>query len=225
VSKLDPSELEAIAAAVGAKFVEHEVNRKAEEAAAKEKSKLKEQLTTRISVAAMVLTIMMSFLGFLRSERGDAAGAAKGDAAQAHAEAEATWGYYEAKNEQRATYRLADDQIMRSVQGLPPNDPRVAIAVAQHTHYMNQIFEISNACRHLFTSIQDRNRRQVQRTREAARIGRHTEKYEMGTRILTLAVIVFSITLLTNKPALYWAGVATAFFGALVAINGYFLWF
>jgi len=162
-------------------------------------------------------------LGYVRSERSDAASAAKSDAALAHAEAEASWTFYQQKNEQRAAYRLADDALMRGVQGLPPNDPRVLMASVQHTHYMNQIFEVSNDCRHLFTSIQERNRRQVLKRREAAKIGRHTDQYEMGTRFLTMAIILFSITLLANKPMLFWGGVLTAFVGAAIAINGYFL--
>jgi hypothetical protein len=225
VSDLDPIAVDAIANALAKKLDEHDAKRHAEEEEAKAKAKRKEQLTGRISIAAMALTILMSFLGYVRAERGDAASSAKGDATQAQADAEAAWTYYQAKNEQRASIRLADDELTRSVQGLPPNDPRVVVATAHHTHYMNEIFEVSNQCRHLFTSIQARNRRQILKRREAARISRHTDQYEMGTRILTLAVIVFSITLLTNKPALFWAGVSMAFFGAAVAVNGYFLFF
>jgi hypothetical protein len=225
VNGFDPTTIDTIATAVAKKLDEHDTQRRADEEEAKQKEKKKEQLTGRISIAAMALTILMSFLGYVRAERDDAANAAKGDATQAQAQAEAAWTYYQAKNEQRASIRLADDELTRGVQGLPPGDPRVAVATAHHLHYMNQIFEVSNQCRHLFTTIQERNRRQILKRREAARIARHTDQYEMGTRILTLAVIVFSITLLTNKSALFWAGVAMAFVGAAVAMNGYFLFF
>lgn len=215
--------LETIGRAVAHGLEAHEKKRQAEEREAKEKAKEKEQLTTRISIAALALTVLMSFLGYVRSERADVASSATGEAAQAHSEGEASWAYYQAKNEQRAAYRIADDELTRSVRGLPPGDPRIAVAEVHHTQYMNQIFEISNECRHLFSTIQDRNRLKILKRREAARISRHTEQYDMGTRILTLAVILFSITLLANKPKMFWAGVWVAFFGAAVAMNGYFL--
>jgi hypothetical protein len=223
MSANDEHSIEAIARALAHTLEAHEKKRKEEEHEEKQKAKEKEQLTTRISVAALALTVLMSFLGYARAERANVGAAATAAAAQAHAESEASWAYYQAKNEQRAAYRLADDELTRSVRGLPAGDGRVAMAVAHHTQYMDQIFEISNECRHLFSTIQDRNRTQILKRREAARISRHTDQYDMGTRILTLAVIVFSITLLANKPRMFWAGAGVAFFGALVAINGYFL--
>jgi hypothetical protein len=223
VSLGDQHSIEEIARAVAHALEAHEKKRNEEQREEKDKAKKKEQLTTRISVAALALTVLMSFLGYARSERASVAASATAEAAQAHAESEASWAYYQAKNEQRAAYRLADDELTRSVHGLPKSDPRVVMADTHHTQYMNQIFEISNECRHLFSTIQDRNRTQILKRREAARISRHTEQYDMGTRILTLAVIVFSITLLANKPRMFWAGVALAFFGALIAMNGYFL--
>jgi hypothetical protein len=223
MSAKDEHSVEEIARAVAHALEAHEKKRKENEHEEKQKAKLKEQLTTRISVAALALTVLMSFLGYVRTERANVAAAATAEATQAHSESEASWAYYQAKNEQRAAYRLADDELTRSVQGLPKSDGRVAMAEAHHTQYMNQIFEISNECRHLFSTIQDRNTTKIHKRREAARISLHIDQYDMGTRILTLAVIVFSITLLANKPRMFWAGVGVAFFGALVAINGYFL--
>jgi hypothetical protein len=219
----DHLSLDSLSQAVARLLEEHDRKRAEAEAENKEKAKVKERLTTRVSIAALALTVLMSFIGFARNERGSAASSASSAAAQAHAEAEASWAYYEAKNEQRRAIRLADDELTRSVQGLPQTDPRVSMALFHHTHYMDQIFEISNESRHLFTTIQDRNKRMIAKQREAARIGKHTDQYDIGTRILTLAVILFSITLLANKPRLFWAGVGLAFIGALVSINGYFL--
>jgi Domain of unknown function (DUF4337) len=218
-----PFSLDELSRAVAHLLEAHDKRRDDAEAEAQEHRKQKERLTSRVSVAALAVTVAISFVGYVRESRSHASSAASTDAAEAQAEAEASWAFYQAKNEQRHAYRLADDELARSVQDLPPSDPRVSMAAAHHAQYTSQISEITLTARELFTTIQARNKRKIVKEREAARISRHTSHYDMGTRILTLAVILFSVTLLANKPKLFWAGVGLAFFGAFVAVNGYFL--
>ena len=140
-----------IARTVARVLEEHEARRRLEEQEAKAKAERKDRLTTRVSVAALALTVLLSFLGFVRAERGSASADAEAEAALASSEAESSWVYYQTKNEQRAAYRVADDALFREVKALPPGDPRVALADVHHTEYLAHIYEISNDCRHLFS--------------------------------------------------------------------------
>ena len=50
-------------------------------------------------------------------------------------------------------------------------------------------------------------------------------RYELGSKLITLALILLSVTILSNRRYLLVAGVALGSLGLLVALDGYFLFF
>ena len=200
----------------------YDARRRAEDAADKEKAAEKEGLTNRVSIAAIAVTMLMSFLNFARTERAGASANATTDAQHAKADAESDWAYYQTRNAERASYQLADETLSREANALQDGDPRTREAEVHHVEYATRISAIDDGNRQVFFSIQELERRRIVQMREAARIDRKVGRYDMGTRVLTLAVVLLSVTLLANRRFLFWVAVATALVGAVIAVAGYF---
>jgi hypothetical protein len=118
---------------------------------------------------------------------------------------------------------VADDALAREVEALPPDDARVQIAVVQHAEYYARIAAIDQENRQVFFLVQDLKAQQVAAQRRSAEINRSVDRYDMGVRVLTLAVVLLSVTLLANRAYLFWVGVGIALLGAAIAVNGYFV--
>ncbi len=200
----------------------YDQKRRAEDAQEKAEATLKEQLTGRVSIAAIALTMLMSFLGFARAERQEASDNAKTDALQAKADAEADWAFYQTRSAERASYRLADETLSQQSARLREGDPRLRDAEVHHARYASRISAIDHGNRRVFYSIQDLVRRRILKTREMNRLDRMVDLYDMGTRVLTLALVLLSVTLLANRRSLFWIGIVVALFGAAIAVAGYF---
>jgi hypothetical protein len=200
----------------------YDAKRRAEDAVEKELAARKEELTGRVSVAAIALTMLMSFLGFARAERQEASDNAKTDALQAKADSEADWAYYQTRSAERASYRLADETLLRDTARLAETDPRVRDAEVHHAQYATRISAIDHGNRRVFYSIQDLVRARVLKTREMKRLDTMIDRYDMGTRVLTLALVLLSVALLANRRSLFWIALAVALFGAAIAVAGYF---
>lgn len=188
-------------------------------------AELKEELTARVSIAAICLTMLMSFVGFARAERADASALATLEATKARADADANWAYYQTRVAERSGFSVADDGLRRETSALPDADPRVQMASVDHAEYAARIASIDAANRQVFFVVQDLERRQVAAQRRAARIDRTTDGYDQGTRVLTLAVVLLSVTLLANRPYLFWVASVVGLLGALISVNGYLLLF
>lgn len=200
----------------------YDAKRRAEDAVEKEQVARKEELTGRVSVAAIALTMLMSFLGFARAERQEASDNAKTDALQAKADSEADWAYYQTRSAERASYRLADETLSQQSARLRETDLRLRDAEVHHAEYATRIAAIDHGNRRVFYSIQDLVRRRILKTREMNRLDRMVDRYDMGTRVLTLALVLLSVTLLANRRSLFWIALVVALLGATIAIAGYF---
>jgi hypothetical protein len=110
------------------------------------------------------------------------------------------------------------------VAALPPGDPRLRVAELNHVEYASRITALDNESRRVFFVIQDLERRHQSLMRQAQHIDRKIEQYDMGTRVLTLALVILSVTLLANQEQLFWMAVLIAFVGAGIAVNGYFVY-
>ena len=212
-----------IAGAVHDAITQYDEARVAREAPDREKAKRKERLTSRVSIAAISLTMLMSFLNFARTERDHASGSAKGEASGARANAEANWQHYQTTTAERANYRVADDALVQSVSTLPDEDPRVGVAHVQHIEYESRIRAIDRENQQIFFLVQDLERRAVIASRNAEGIDRGIARYDLGARVLTLALVLLSVTLLANRSYLFWVGIGVAAVGAAIAVNGYFV--
>ena len=183
----------------------------------------KGRLTNRVSVAAIALTMLLSFLNFARGERADASQAALLAAARDRSDTEANWSYYQTRRAERGSYVVADDALARETDGLTAADPRASLAAVQRAEYQGRVAAIDAANQRVFFVVQDLEAHQAAELRRAARIDRSVDRYDMGVRVLTLAVVLLSITLLANRSALFWASVGIALVGAGIAVNGYLL--
>jgi hypothetical protein len=221
----DPSKphLEDIAAAVEKAIERLDARDKAEQAHEKEISARKEQLSNRVSIAAIALTMLMSFLNFARSEREDAGKALRGESAKAQREIDANWNLYQTRSSERSGYMRGEDQLTREVATLTENDPRLRIAELNHVEYASRVTALDNENRRVFFVIEDLERKQILASRQAQHIDDKLDRYDMGTRVLTLALVILSVTLLANQRHLFSAALVTAFIGAGIAISGYFL--
>lgn len=220
-----PLVLEDVVRAVEAAVARLDARERAEKAAETARAEAKEQLTSRVSIAAICLTMLMSFVNFARAERDATAAAETAAAAKNKSDADANWAYYQTRRAERSNYALADDTLRRDTAELPDDDPRVRVAGAHHAEYEARVAAIDRANHELFFVIEDLDRERILHVRAADRIQRQIARYDMGTRVLTLAVVLLSVTLLANRRALFWVSTAIAFVGAAIATNGYFLLF
>lgn len=205
-------------------FEAYDTRKRAEDAEEKLEADAKELLTNRVSVAAIALTLLLSFIGFARENRSSASEAAALAAQRAKADLEAEWGYYATRAAERASYRLADETLMREVLVLADSDPRLGEAAVHHASYATRIEAIDDANRLVFFSIQDSERERLKQLRTGAKLDKQISRYDMGTQVLTLALVVISVTLLANRTWLFWLGLLIATIGAAIAVDGYFMW-
>jgi hypothetical protein len=215
--------LEDISLAVEKAIERLDARDKAAEAHEKEKSSRKDALSSRVSIAAIALTMLMSFLGFARTERDEASKAARLEAQNAKRDTEANWTLYQTRTTERAGYATADDTLVRDASAITDGDPRLRLAELNHVEYQQRITQIDNESRQVFFVIEALQKKQIEAERRTAHIERKIDRYDMGTRVLTLALVILSVTLLANQERLFWIGVGLAFIGASIAVSGYFL--
>ena len=219
----EPSTNDEIKRALREAIAQFEKAREEKEAPEKERTKRKERLTNRVSIAAISLTMLMSFLNFARTERDHAATDSRNEASGARSASEVNWAHYQTTTAERANYRVADDSLQRSISAMADEDPRVGVAHVQHIEYRTRIREIDRENQQIFFEVQDLERRAALATRNAEAIDRGISRYDLGARVLTLAVVLLSVTLLANRRSLFWVGVGVAALGAAIAVQGYFI--
>src|SRR5438093_11067086 len=98
---------------------------------------LKEELKNRVSVAAIILTTALSFIGNVKGDRGDAAGSAKSAAGEARRQSAELWAYYQTKLAERTSLELARDRVRLDLarRGLSREDPEVRTDAFKLTSY------------------------------------------------------------------------------------------
>lgn len=186
-----------------------------------------EILKNRVSVAAIVLTTALSFIGNVRSDRNDAAGSAKGAAAAARQQAAELWAYYQTAASERVTMEVARDRIKLDLakRGLSRDDPEARMDALKLTDYEERVRDFERQTQQVFYRVQDLEAQEDVQARKALEPARAVFRYELGSKLITLALILLSVTILSSKRWLLWAGVALGSIGLLVAFDGYFLFF
>jgi len=219
----DKAHLAEITAAVETAIHRLDERDKANDAVEKSKAEHKEQLASRVSMAALALTMLLSFLGFARGERDDAAREQRRVSDNAKRDVEANWSIYQARTTERAGYVVAEDALTREVQAIPDGDAKLRLAGLNHIEYASRIGQLDNESRRIFFVIQSLERSYVLAVRQAEHMEHKIDRYDMGTRVLTLALIILSVTLLANQEQLFWIAVLIAFAGDGLSVSGYFL--
>src|SRR5438067_2503846 len=131
---------------------------------------LKEELKNRVSVAAIILTTALSFIGNVKGDRADAAGSAKSAAAEARRQGAELWAYYQTKLTERTSLELARDRIRIDLakRGLSREDPEVRNESFKLTSYEERIRDFDTETQRVFFRVQDLEREEDVSRRAAA---------------------------------------------------------
>ncbi|MGE5187158.1 MAG: DUF4337 family protein [Acidobacteriota bacterium] len=200
-----------------------EAERKAEHALAEADAAHKTALSKRVSVAALLLTMMVSFLGFVRAQSDSDESSDKLVVQQSKNDAATEWSLYQTKTAQRSGFIEAEDQLAREVLSLPQDDARRRLARFHHREYEQRVRQLDEDNNLVFQRIQALDRRVYLTERDADHHHRQTDRYDMGIRTLTLALVLVSVTLLVDRAYVFWFGILVAAIGAAFGVSGYFL--
>jgi hypothetical protein len=215
--------VEEIEAAIEGAMARLEAQRKVEAERAAAASAHKDDVNRQVSIAALLLTMMLSFLGFVRAQSDSDATNNKTIAQQSKNEQATEWSLYQVRTAQRASFVVAQDQLARDVLSLATDDPKRRISRFHHHEYESKVRAIDDDNRRVFHQIQALSRREYLALRDAGHHDAQTDRYDMGIRTLTLALVLISVTLLVDRAYLFWFGLAVAAIGAALGITGYFL--
>ena len=187
----------------------------------------KEELKNRVSVAAIIFTTALSFIGNVKGDRSDAAGGAKSAASEARRQSAELWAYYQTKLSERTSLELARDRIRVDLArpGVKLDDPQTRVENFKLTTYDERIRDFDGETQRVFYRVQDLEKQEDVSTRASREPGKAVVRYELGGKLITLALILLSVTILSSKRYLLWAGVALGTIGLAVALDGYFLFF
>ena len=193
--------------------------------AREERERQQEELKNRVSVAAIVLTTALSFIGNVKGDRNDAAGSAKGAAEPARRQAAELWAYYQTAASERVTMEVARDRIRLDLakRGLSRDDPEARMDALKLTDYEERVRDFDRQTTQVFYRVQELEAQEDVQQRRSVEPSRAVFRYELGGKLITLALILLSVTILSSKRWLLWAGVALGCIGLLVAFDGYFL--
>jgi len=186
-----------------------------------------EELKNRVSVAAIILTTALSFIGNVRSDRGDTAGSARAAAESARRQGAELWAYYQMKMSEKASLEIARDRIRLDLaaRGIQREDARARLDVLKLTGYEESVRDFDTETQRVFFRVQELEVQEDVQQRAAIEPARSAFRYELGSKLITLALILLSVTILSSKRYLLVAGVALGAIGLLVALDGYFLFF
>jgi hypothetical protein len=178
-------------------------------------------------VAAIILTTALSFIGNVRSDRSDTAGSARAAAESARRQGAELWAYYQMKMSEKASLEIARDRIRLDLaaRGIQREDARARLDVLKLTGYEESIRDFDTETQRVFFRVQELEVQEDVQQRAAIEPSRSAFRYELGGKLITLALILLSVTILSSKRYLLVAGVALGSIGLLVALDGYFLFF
>ena len=193
--------------------------------AREERERQQEELKNRVSVAAIVLTTALSFIGNVKGDRNEAAGSAKGAAETARRQAAELWAYYQTAASERVTMEVARDRIRLDLakRGLSRDDSEARIDALKLTDYEERVRDFDRQTTQVFYRVQELEAQEDVQQRRSVEPSRAVFRYELGGKLITLALILLSVTILSSKRWLLWAGIALGSIGLLVAFDGYFL--
>jgi hypothetical protein len=182
-------------------------------------------LKNRVSVAAIILTTALSFIGNVKNDRSDASNSAKSQAEAARRQGAELWAYYQTKLAERTSLELARDRVRLDLarRGLERSDPEARLDVFKLANYEEHIRDFAEETQRVFFRVQDLERTEDLSQRRAIEPARSARRYDLGGKLITLALILLSVTILSNKQWLLFAGIALGALGLVVALDGYFL--
>ena len=120
------------------------------------------------------------------------------------------WGYYQAKNMRRNNLEALDELLT----ALPTSSAEHTEEVRKQYHaeidkYRDQQKDIQGEARNLEAEVQHTSRR--------------ADRFDLGEVFLEIALVVTSITLLTDRRAYWYFGMALAAFGAGCTLSAFLM--
>ena len=190
-----------------------------------EKERTSDELKNRVSVAAIILTTALSFIGQVKGDRNEAAHSATGSAEAARRQAAELWAYYQTKVAEKTSLELARDRVRLDLsrRGLSRSDPEARLDALKLGNYEERLRDFDAETGRVYFHVQDLEKREDVKLRESIEPARAEVRYELGGKLITLALILLSVTILSGKRWLLWAGIALGSIGILVAFDGYLL--
>jgi hypothetical protein len=200
---------------------------KAEATEREERARQTEKLKNRVSVAAIIITTALSFIGNVRSNRSGTVEGAHAAAESARRQSAELWAYYQTKLAERTALELARDRLRLDFheRGVSRQDPSVRLEALKLVGYEERIQAFEGDTQLVFFHVQDLEKQEDVSERRTVEPARSVGRYDLGAKLMTLALILLSVTILSNKHWLFWAGTALGAIGMLVAFDGYFLFF
>ncbi|MEO6954461.1 MAG: DUF4337 family protein [Polyangia bacterium] len=210
------------------KHLREELDRRRAEGDAREaKEAVAEQLKNRVALAAIVLTTALSFIGNIRGNRAGAITQHNDASTQARRQSAELWAYYQTKLAERTSLELAHDRVRLDLKkrGLSRDDPSIKLEALKLTEYEERIRDFDSDTQQVFYRVQDLAKQDDAERREVVEPARAVERYELASKLITLALILLSVTILSTQLWLFFAGLGLGAIGVLLAFDGYFLFF
>jgi hypothetical protein len=186
----------------------HEEHKSPGEEAEKEKEKRKSGLNGRVAVAVALLA---TFMGICNVKDGDI----RQSMQQVQAKSVDDWGYYQARNIRGEIAAATADQLKLAEAGAP---------AALQPQYDAKIKEYQG-----ISDEQDGKKGENKgdaetdaRTYET--LTYHYEQFDLADALISVAISIFALTILTQKRALFYFALIPAFFGVLMGLAGLFGW-
>jgi ATP/maltotriose-dependent transcriptional regulator MalT len=178
-----------------------------------------ERLKNRVSVAAIVLTTALSFIGNVKGDRNEAAGSAKAATEAARRQSAELWAFYQTKVSERTSLEIARDRMRIDLSR--GGDGKLQALLL--TSYDERVRDFDRQTQQVFYRVQELEQQEDVERRRSLEPSRSVIRYELGSKLITLALILLSVTILSGKRWLLWGGIALGGAGLLVAFDGYFL--
>lgn len=184
-----------------------------------------DRLKNRVSVAAIIMTTALSFIGNAKANRSSTVDAARTAAESARRQSAELWAYYQTATAERTEFELSADRIRLDFarRGLSREDPSVKLEELSLARYEERVRASDDETAIVFFRVQDLEKDEEAALRKMSEPERAATRYELGSKILTLALILLSVTILSNRTWLFWGGLALGSVGMLVAFDGYLL--
>jgi hypothetical protein len=207
-------------------ILREEVRKRKEEAAERElRARQIERLKNRVSVGAIIITTALSFIGNVRSNRSGTVDGARASAESARRQAAELWAYYQTKLAERTALELARDRLRLDLARRAVEDATVKLEKLDLASYEERVREFESDTQLVYFHVQDLERQEDVSQRQTVEPARAVVRYDLGTKLMTLALILLSVTILSSKTWLFWGGVALGAIGMLVAFDGFLLFF
>ena len=182
-------------------------------------------LNNRVALAAVVFTTLLTFVNNVRGDRQSAANAAKEAGTAAESRAAELWTYYQTKLTERTNLELSYDRLRLEIRRSPlaASDPSLRLEGMKLADYDERIHDFDRQTQQVFFRVQELERSEDLQNRARFEPERAFGRYDLASKVLTLALILLSVTIIAGRRWLLFVGIILGTLGVLIALDGYLL--